>query len=160
MIFKLLWLLHNIWLQFFIYSTIKLLSPQNSLFKICFNYPALQASYVFEKGVKGLLTKQTDANWKGLYIERCFWNIFLKMIKTFISLPGNKCYFNCFITQYFLACSLAILMYFLLDPRIKAIFTSTFIGAMQVSNTSFLFFSPMPQWEHCISKSASLKQKT
>lgn len=76
MIFKLLWLLHNIWLQFFIYSTIKLLSPQNSLLKICFNYSALRASYGFEKGVKGSLTMQTDANWKGLYIERCFWNNF------------------------------------------------------------------------------------
>lgn len=76
MSFKLLWLLHDIWLQFFIYSTIKLLSPQNSLLKICFNYPALQASYGFEKGVKGSLTMQTDANWKELYIERCFWNNF------------------------------------------------------------------------------------
>lgn len=159
MIFKLLWLLHNIWLQFFIYSTIKLLSSQNSLLEICFNYPALQASYGFEKGVKGSLMKQTDANWKGLYTERCFWNNFLKMIKTFLSLPANKCYFNCFITQYFLGCSLAIFI-FLLDSRIKVIFTSTFIGAMQVSNMSFSFFLPMPQWEHCIWKTASLKQKT
>lgn len=62
MIFKLLWLLHNIWLQFFIYSTIKLLSPQNSLLKICFNYLPFQASYVFEKRVKRSLMMQTDAN--------------------------------------------------------------------------------------------------
>lgn len=82
------------------------------------------------------------------------------MKKSFLSLPGNKCYFNCFITQYLLACSIANLMVFYLDSRIKAVFISAFIGDVQVANTSSLFFSPMPQWEHYISKSASLKYKT
>lgn len=64
-----------------------------------------------KRGWKDLLWCRQSETEKDYTLKDDFETVF-KTEKFFLSLPGNKCYFNCFITQYLLACSLTILMGF------------------------------------------------